>query len=104
MLPDTAAYPLGRTAARVARTVGLSETPRTCPFAALEHADPWVSEVTHACVRATGDLHRPVEKSLGRATTAADEAAIAAWDDARNAAAWADHEAWQAEQQKKPST
>jgi hypothetical protein len=75
--------PLARNAARV---VGLAETPRTCPFACIVAADPWVVEITRAAGIAH-DYHTPLDAILQRPLTAADI-------DALDAMRSGQHDAW----------
>jgi hypothetical protein len=79
--PDGA--PLARNAARV---VGLADTPRTCPFACIVAADPWVVEITRAAGIAH-DYHTPLDAILQRPLTAADI-------DALDAMRSGQHDAW----------
>jgi len=101
-LPDTAALPLGRTAVHVARAAGLSETPRTCPFACLERADALTIRVMRAVVRSGDVLRIPVAQSLPGGTTAADDQALDAYLFAHHAATRADDAARERERAKDP--
>ena len=85
-LPDDTRLPLARTARHVARVAHLSEPPRTCPFACLEHADPHTIRVMRAVSRAGETLRIPVADSLPGGMTAADDQAIDTWLAAYHAA------------------
>lgn len=89
-LPDSVVLPLGRTARHVARAAGLSEPPRTCPFACLERADPFTLRVMRAVSRAGETLRIPVAESLPGGVTAADDQALDAYLSAHHAALTSD--------------
>lgn len=88
--PHTPSRQLSILAEHTARVVGLSETPTTCPFAALMHADPWVAELTRAAAIAE-TYHTPLPQVLGRELTPADL-------DALDAVIRAKADAWQSDQ------
>lgn len=83
--PDLAAE-----ARHVASITGTPEA-HTCPLAVVEHASPWVVEVTRAVALAS-DWHVPVAETLGRDLARVDLQALAALQSARGAA-------WESDQQ-----
>lgn len=82
--PDLAAE------ARHAALVTGTPEARTCPFACVTYADPWVVEVTRA-VTLAADLHIPIDEQLGRDLTRVDLQALSALKRAQG-------EAWESDQ------
>lgn len=104
VLPDDVRLPLARTALHVARAARLSETPRTCPLACLEHADPFTVRVMRAVSRAGETLRIPVADSLPGGMTAADDQALDVWLNAHHAAQASDDAARERERAERPKT
>jgi len=89
-------------AAEVRHVAALTGTPEahTCPFACVEHADPWVLEVTRAVALAS-DWHVPIAETLGRELSRVDLQALAALQSARGAA-WESDQTIREQRAKKP--